>query len=131
MSEDKKDIQSHIDRLDLDWRGGLDDYKVKRSIRTSVLPRMPSEIPYYSLRIAVGIGLPSIGLVCCVYFLFSSEDAVKRGMFALLSISNAMVLFAVSRDRRRHLAAVQRYAVALDGYESKRSELQAKLEALD
>ena len=131
MTEDKKDIQAQIDRLDLDWRGGLDDYKVKRPIGVSVLPRMPSEIPFYSLRIAVGIGLPSLGLVCCVYFLFWSEDAVKRGVFALLSIAQAMVLFGVSRDRRRHLAAVQRYAVALDGYESTRSELQAKLEALD
>ena len=131
MTESKQDIQSQIDQLDLDWRGGLDDYKVKRSIGASVLPRMPSEIPLYSLRIAVGIGLPSLGLVCCVYFLFWSEDAVKRGVFALLSIAQAMVIFGISRDRRRHLAAVQRYAVALDGYESKRSELQAKLEALD
>ena len=92
---------------------------------------MPSEIPFYSLRIAFGIGLPFIGLVCCVYFLFALEDAVKRGMFVFLSISNAMVLFAVSRDRKRHLAAAQRYAAALDGYESKRSELQAKLDAID
>ena len=63
MSEDKNDIQSQIDRLDLDWRGGLDDYKVKQSIGASVLPRMPSDIPSYSLRITVGVGLPSIGLV--------------------------------------------------------------------
>ena len=28
MTETKQDIQAQIDRLDLDWRGGLDDYKV-------------------------------------------------------------------------------------------------------
>ena len=128
MSEDKNDIQSQIDRLDLDWRGGLDDYKVKQSIGASVLPRMPSDIPFYSLRITVGIGLPSIGLACCVYLLFWLQDDLKRGVFALLSLAQAMVLFWVSQDRRRHLAAVQRYAAALDGYESKRSELQGKLD---
>jgi hypothetical protein len=124
MTETKQDIQAQMDRLERDWLLGKNRYMFNGSF-----PRKPSEIPLYSLRVALGLGAPVICLGLCAYLFVFWEWSAAKLVFGSLFLSNAIILIVVNKEVRRHSVAANLYAAALDEFESKRAELQAKLDA--
>ena len=127
MTETKQDIQAQIDQLDAEWEQGLDSHRI-RDDGALALPGKECSSFEELLDSVVG---PIIGLLLVVFivvpdlFDWSFNENSWRYLIPLLLIE----FYLFSRWRR--VSRISGYFEQLKLYESKRAELQAKLDALD
>jgi hypothetical protein len=124
MTESKQDIQAQIDELGADWNS-----RASRTKKYGVVFRrdLPKKKPYKH-EVLIG-SIVWVSLSC--FFAWRSSQGFLSGdggwselLFVLLYI---LLVFSSRSDARRSAL----YFSDKESYESKRAELQAKLDALD
>jgi len=124
MTETKQDIQAQIDQSDVEWSKETLSYK-----KTSAMGRLPKRVSRWGMISTFLVG-PTVCLALLFLYVGDSWEAGDIGDKIVLSIF--IYLLPVGGWQiceRKHKFG--RYSQALDEYESKRAELQAKLDALD
>ena len=136
MAETKEDIQAQIDKLRLEWLRNLDGYKIKYLWGSLITPVSGSPLDIF-WRLVLGIVYPAAFIVYLwkvgpfILEGFNGEDTVPL-IFTLPAGLVCIIGFPILlRGRRKFLKAAGNDDEALRAYESKRAELQAKLDALD
>jgi hypothetical protein len=139
MSEDKKDIQAQVDRLDLDWEREREPFMVQDHERSPKrAPKNPlwiSVVLWVFLALLV-VRLARFGYDCFTYtspsYLLEEVSWIESNWVDLLfTLPWVPITPYFFREQREKMGRYKEYVVGLGEYESKRAELQAKLDALD
>jgi hypothetical protein len=131
MTETKEDIQAQIDRLRLEWLENMEQSPRLRGGRRS------AAFPWYSFPLVKGATYTclSYGFYHGVTSLFWALDrdygALELGVAVTLCLSPLLIFVYLVKAFRPTVENVNLYKGALSEFESKRAELQAKLDALN
>jgi len=131
MTETKQDLQAQIDQLDAEWEQGLDSHKI-RVKGSMVLPAQEasSTEEFGAFVFTPIIVLALIAVVLVDYFVSQPVGLTNwlerewKSLLGLMLGGAAMILM------RRSVIKRNAYFDQLRTYESKRSELQGKLDVL-
>jgi len=127
MTETKQDLQAQIDQLDAEWEQGLDSHKIRVN---GALALPEKECSSFEELWSLVLG-PIIGLLLVVFvvvpdlFYWGFNESSWKYLIPLL-----LAEFYLFSGWRR-VSRISGYFEQLKLYESKRAELQAKLDALD
>ena len=112
MTESKQDIQAQIDQLDGRWKERADARKGARGIKSMAV------WAFAFGAVAVALGFMDVGYLA------------DNMTFVLVLCVLPFITYGLKKDGPLRRSSGH-YELTIDRYESKRAELQAKLDALD